>query len=72
MIYIDFIIAVLISIIVLGIIRFFYYFFIKYILITKIMKRDKKTKFNYKDIFHRTLLELIWIKYQKFKLKRKK
>ena len=72
MIYIHFIIAILISIVGLGIIRLLYYFSIKYILITKIIKKEKKTKFNYKDIFHRTLLELIWIKYQKLKLKRKK
>ena len=70
MIIFHFFIALITSIIVIGIIRFLYYYFIKYLLIIKIIKKDKKTKFDKKEFLKRTILEKIWYIYQQFKLKK--
>ena len=72
MIILDFILALFTSLVIIGIIRLFYYYSIKYLFIKKLIKKDKKSKFNYKLIFKRTLLEKIWVKYKQFQLKTKK
>jgi len=71
MIIIDFLIAFIVSLIVIGFIRFLYYYLIKYLLITKIIKKDKEAKFDKKEFLKRTIIEKIWFTYQKFKLKRR-